>query len=111
MPLENLIIPNKLNSMFFFLFLSQVRLIGRGASSLLALNMNSAFSIPNQLYHDIQCTFIDTIYCIAKLQISAPEESFYTALNGTDPEVCSSKSFRNIYLLNGTLNLTLALLS
>ena len=55
---------------------------------LLALFREEMRSIPNQLYHDIQCTFIDTIYCIAKLQGSSPESSFYTDINGTDPAQC-----------------------
>ena len=57
---------------------------------------------PTQLYHDIKCTFIDTVYCIAKLQIYSPESSFYTALNGTDP---GERFFGNCYMAYGYKNL------
>ncbi|XP_066920943.1 uncharacterized protein [Clytia hemisphaerica] len=80
----------------------QVQFIATGASSLLALNREDAFKIPNQLYHDLQSTFIDTIFCIAKLQIDAPTQSFYTALNGTDP---AERFFGNCRMSFGHKNL------
>ena len=69
-----------------FSLTEQITTIAKGAVSLLVLQRNCILDIPTQLYHDIQCTLIDTVYCVAKLQISSPEASFYTALNGTDPE-------------------------
>lgn len=79
----------------------QVRLIAKGASSLLALYREGSFRIPNQLYHDIQSTFIDTIYCIAKLQIKANDCSFYSCLNGTDP---AERFFGNCRIVFGHKN-------
>ena len=64
----------------------QIQLISKAATCLLALFREETFTIPNQLFHDIQRTFTDTIYCVAKLQIHAPDRSFYTILNGTDHE-------------------------
>ena len=40
--------------------------------------------IPNQLYHDVQSTFMDAIYCCAKMKIYAPSKSLFLVLNGTD---------------------------
>ena len=80
----------------------QVELIAKGASSLLALFREASFKIPNQLYHDIQCTFNDTVYCISKLQINAPDSSFYTSLDGTDPE---ERFFGNARMAFGHKNL------
>ena len=59
--------------------------MARGAICLLSPFREGTFNVPNQLYHDTQCTFVDKVFCVAKLQISASESSFYTALNGTDP--------------------------
>ena len=41
--------------------------------------------IPNQLYHDLQSTFIDALFCCAKAKIFFPNDPLYLVLNGTDP--------------------------
>ncbi len=40
--------------------------------------------MPSQLYHDLQNTFLDTLYCCIKGKIYFPEKPFYSVLNGTD---------------------------
>ena len=40
--------------------------------------------IPNQLYHDLQTTFIDAIFCCAKAQVYFPDKPLFLVLNGTD---------------------------
>ena len=79
----------------------QMTCIATGAFCLSALFREEMLSIPNQLYHDIQCTFIDTIYCIAKLHGSSPESSFYTAINGTNP---AERFFGNCRMAYGHKN-------
>ena len=40
--------------------------------------------IPAQLYHDIQVTFIDAIFCCTKMQIYCPSKPLFLVQNGTD---------------------------
>ena len=40
--------------------------------------------LPSQLYHDIQSIFIDSVFCIAKLQINCLDFCLYLVFNGTD---------------------------
>ena len=40
--------------------------------------------IPSQTYHDLQSTFIDAIFCCAKMKIHAPSKALYLVLTGTD---------------------------
>ena len=41
--------------------------------------------LPNQLYHDLQSTFIDALFCFAKAKLFFPDKPLYLVLNGTDP--------------------------
>ena len=80
----------------------QISTVAKGAVCLLALNRSDRLVIPNQLYHDIQCTFIDTVFCVAKKQIHSPESPFYSFLNGTDP---GERYFGNTRIAFGHKNL------
>ena len=80
----------------------QIEAVAKGAISLLILNRAGLLTIPNQLYHDIQCTMEDIVYTVAKLQIHAPLVQYYTALIGTDPE---ERFFGNARLAYGHKNL------
>lgn len=40
--------------------------------------------IPNQLYHDLQSTFIDALFCCAKGHLFFPDNPLYLVKNGTD---------------------------
>ena len=40
--------------------------------------------MPSQLYHDIQMSFIDAVFCCAKAKEYCPNEPFYLLLDGTD---------------------------
>ena len=40
--------------------------------------------IPNQLYHDLQTTFIDALFCCAKAKLYFPDKPLYLVKNGTD---------------------------
>ena len=46
---------------------------------------NSTSLMPAQLYYDLQTTFIDAVFCCAKIKEFSPLEPFYLVLNGTDP--------------------------
>ena len=41
--------------------------------------------MPNQLYYDIQSTFIDALYCCIKAYVYFPDKPLYLVQNGTDP--------------------------
>ena len=41
--------------------------------------------MPSQLYHDLQATFIDALFCCAKAKVFFPSKPLYLVLNGTDP--------------------------
>ena len=62
----------------------QIQIISKAAYSLFHLFQMPKITIPSQLYHDIQCTFIDSVVCIAKLHIKCPDSQVYLVLNGTD---------------------------
>ena len=85
-----------------FSLTDQITTIAKAAVTLLVLIRESRLEIPAQLYHDIQCSFIDTVFCVAKLQINSPGASFYTALNGTDPE---ERYFGNVRMAMGHKNM------
>ena len=85
-----------------FSLTDQISTISKAAVSLLVLMRESRQVIPTQLYHDIQCTSIDAIYCVAKLQVNSPEASFHTDLNGTDPD---ERYFGNVRMAIGHKNL------
>ena len=42
--------------------------------------------MPAQLYHDLQATFLDALFCCAKSKQYCPSEPIYLVLSGTDPE-------------------------
>ena len=64
----------------------QIVLFSAAAYSLFYLyRAHSSKLLPNQLYHDLQSTFIDALFCCAKAQIYFPNEPLYLVLNGTDP--------------------------
>ena len=42
--------------------------------------------MPAQLYHDLQATFLDALFCCAKMKEHCPSEPLYLVLAGTDPE-------------------------
>ena len=46
---------------------------------------NATRIIPNQLYHDLQSTFIDALFCCAKAKLYFPEKPLYLVKNGSDP--------------------------
>ena len=51
--------------------------------------------MPSQLYHDIQMSFIDAVFCCAKAKEYCPNEPFYLLLDGTD---LAERLFGNIRL-------------
>ena len=57
-----------------------------GAYSLFYLYFgHSTKLIPNQLYHDLQSTFIDALFCCGKAKIYFPDKPLFLVLKGTDP--------------------------
>ena len=57
---------------------------------------------PNQLYHDLQSTFINFFFCAAKYKIHHPDEPLYSILLGTD---ILERLFENYRLKKGVNNL------
>ena len=51
--------------------------------------------MPAQLYHDLQATFLDALFCCAKNKQYCPSEPIYLVLSGTDPE---ERWFGNVQL-------------
>ena len=51
--------------------------------------------MPSQLYHDIQASFIDAVFCCAKAKEYCPNEPLYLLLDGTD---LAERLFGNIRL-------------
>ena len=47
---------------------------------------NKTSIMPAQLYHDLQATFLDALFCCAKMKEHCPSEPLYLVLAGTDPE-------------------------
>ena len=63
----------------------QIRMVSKASYSLFVLfRCDNTKFVPPQLYHDLQSTFIDTVCCVAKVQINCPEEKVYTIKDGTD---------------------------
>ena len=77
----------------------QTELVAKGAGCLFALFREQSFKIPNQLYHDIQCTYEDVVCSVVKLQIKAPGKSYHTAKSGTDP---GERFFGNCRMFSST---------
>ena len=42
--------------------------------------------MPAQLYHNLQTSFIDALFCCAKSKVFSPDEPLYLVLDGTDLE-------------------------
>ena len=63
----------------------QLQAISFAANCLLILFRHSKGIMPNQLYHDIQSTFIDALFCCAKASVHFPDKPLYLVQNGTDP--------------------------
>ena len=64
---------------------SQLLAFSYAAHSLFYLTRSSTTKIlPNQLYHDLQSTFIDALFCCAKAFLFFPDKPLYLVKNGTD---------------------------
>ena len=64
---------------------SQLVAFSLAAHSLFYLTRSNATKIiPNQLYHDLQSTFIDALFCCAKAKLFFPDKPLYLVKNGTD---------------------------
>ena len=65
----------------------QIKCFSKGAYLLYYLYTENRTSImPAQLYHDLQATFLDALFCCAKSKQYCPSEPIYLVLSGTDPE-------------------------
>ena len=63
----------------------QISSFSKASYSLFYLYRESSNIIPNQLYHDLQSTFIDALFCCAKAHVYFPGKPLFLVLNGTDP--------------------------
>ena len=63
----------------------QITLFSEASYSLFYLRSKHTSMIPNQLYHDLQSTFIDALFCCAKAKVYLPNEPLFLVLSGTDP--------------------------
>ena len=63
----------------------QISSFSKASYSLFYLYRESSNIIPNQLYHDLQSTFIDALFCCAKAYVYFPGKPLFLVLNGTDP--------------------------
>ena len=62
----------------------QITRFSEACYSLFYLRSKHTRVIPNQLYHDLQSTFIDALFCCAKAQVYFPNELLFLVLGGTD---------------------------
>ena len=58
--------------------------------------------MPSQLYHDIQATFLDALFCCANGKVYFPTIPLYLVINGTDP---LDRLFGNIRMANNCNNM------
>ena len=64
----------------------QIKKFGKSAYLLYHLYQKHKTSLmPAQLYHDLQATFIDALFCAAKAKEYCPSEPLYYVQSGTDP--------------------------
>ena len=64
----------------------QLESISEAAHTLLGLyQMSDLPVIANQLYYDLQSTFVDALFCGVKASIYFPDKPLYLVQNGTDP--------------------------
>ena len=63
----------------------QLSLFSEASHSLFYLYHCNKNVLPNQLYHDLQSTFLDALFCCAKSKVFFPDKPLYLVLNGTDP--------------------------
>lgn len=111
-PLENEL--NMLADIFdgllhFFVFSDvsigeQITKVGKSAYLLYHLYQKHKTSLmPSQLYHDLQATFIDFLFCCAKSKELCPSEPFYSVQNGSDS---AERWFGNVRLVYKGSNFT-----
>ena len=68
-----------------FSIADQIKSISTAAYLLFYLFQNQSTSImPSQLYHDLQASFQDALFCCAKAKEYTPDQPLYLMLDGTD---------------------------
>ena len=75
----------------------QIQRFSMASFMLLCLKREHPHIVPNVLYHDIQATFQDALFCCCKIKILCPEKPFYSIRNGTDG---LERYFGDLRLLN-----------
>ena len=75
----------------------QIRSISKASFMLLFLKRENPDLLPNVLFHDLQATFKDAIYCSSKMKLLCPEEPLYLVKSGTDP---LERYFGNLRVMN-----------
>ena len=75
----------------------QIRAFSKASFMLLILKRENPDIVPNVLYHDLQATFKDAIYCSSKMKLLCPEEPLYLVKNGTDS---LERYFGNLRIMN-----------
>ena len=63
----------------------QISAFFRTAYILLGMFQGNSSVMPNQLYHDVQSTLIDAVFCAAKASVYFPTEPLYLVQDGSDP--------------------------
>ena len=75
----------------------QIKSFAEASFILMILKRLNANVIPNQLFHDLQATFQDAIFCCSKLKLLCPSLPLYLVRNGTDP---LERYFGNVRIVN-----------